>query len=401
MLRAMRIGSAAVFCAALALAAPARADQASEPAHVIAPGQEPLLSRLLAKDGTPGGCRLTGASIQGDHVEAGYTCGNAPVAVELHHPASSRAAAFRTDRFAVVAPAAPAALLRDLEKSLREGESAWAWSTAERGAANGGRTPEEDVEYQRGLDLYRDHKYAEAYAVYVALARKTTKPGILGMVVASLASTRPSRERVAELTAAADRDPSDVLAQFVAGVAAHYYAHQSAPTKEAKRPYYELAIKYLSRANPAYAAEPRLWIYLAVSNFRLGHQSEAEALIEKAVALGADDPDAYYCRAEIFQRKDIARSIADLDVYIEQMKKNEAASRITAPEKNARVQEMKAYLVAVSRGERKPVDLFDPAATPAGRKSGGALIPWWTALASLGGVAALILGLRAVRTPAP
>ena len=119
------------------------------------------------------------------------------------------------------------------------------------------------------------------------------------------------------------------MKQFVAGVGAHYYAHQSAPTKEAKRPYYEIALTYLSRAESAYAAEPRLWIYLAVSNFRLGRQREAEALIEKAVALGADDPDAYYCRAEIFQHQNLARSLADLDLYIEQMKKNEAPVECT------------------------------------------------------------------------
>jgi tetratricopeptide (TPR) repeat protein len=408
----MRIGVAALCCAILVTAAaPAFAEEPSAE-HVIAPGQEQLLERLLGKDGAPGGCKLTSASIQRDHVEVAYACAGSPVSLELHHPSSTRPAVLRTDRFAVVAPAAapPAPLLRDLEQSLRAAEPAWTWSRPP-GAAPAGAG--EDPEYQRGLDLYRAHKYDEAYDLYVALARKGIKPGVIGMVVASLASTHPSRERVAALTETADqhysesaartssdRAPNDVLAQFVAGVAAHYYAHQSALTKAAKLPYYELAIKYLSRAEAAYAAEPRLWIYLAVSHFRLGHQREAEALIEKAVALGADDPDAYYCRAEIFQQKDIARSLADLDVYLAQMKKNEASTHITAPEKNARVQRMKEYLLAVQRGERKPVDLFDPAAeATAGRKSGGGLVPWWTALASLGGLAALLIGLRSVRAP--
>jgi hypothetical protein len=209
---------------------------------------------------------------------------------------------------------------------------------------------------------------------------------------------------VTELTTDADRSPDDVLKQFVAGVGAHYFAHQSGTSKDEKSAYYALALKYLSRANPAYASEPRLWIYLAVSNFRLGHQAEAEALIERAVALGADDPDAYYCRAEIFQRKNLTRSLADLDFYLDRMKKNEASSGITAPEKNARVQRMKDYLLAVSRGEREPVELFDPVSEelPGGR--GGAARsagPWAVGGGVAGAAVAAFLALRLVRRAKP
>jgi hypothetical protein len=393
----MRTVAAAALSAALILAAgPARAQAPAAAAPVIGPGQDQLLGRLLQLDGAPGGCKVATVSVDKDHVSASYTCAGMSVPLELHHPATARPAALKTERFAVVAPGAapPVDLLRDLEKSLRAGEGAWVWSkpTGGDGVVSDSR-PEDDAEYKRGLDLYREKKFAEAYVVYVGLARKSAKLGVLGMVVASLASTHPTPERVAALAADADRAPGDILAQFTAGVGAHYYAHQSAPTKAVKNVYYEAALKYLARANPTYAYEPRLWIYLAVSNFRLGHQAEAEALIERAVALGADDPDAYYCRAEIFQQKNVTRSLADLDFYLAQMKKNESAASISAPEKTARVERMKEYLLAVSRGERQPVELFDPVTDEAARAAGGggrAFLP----LAGLAAALLVLLGIR-------
>lgn len=223
-----------------------------------------------------------------------------------------------------------------------------------------GLTAEQEARYQTGLRAYQEHRYQDAIRTYVALARDNTCCGVLGMVVASYASTAPSPSIATRFQAEADAAPGDLLKQFIAGVVSHYAAHHSGRSREEKSRLYEQCIRYLERTRPQYEFEPRLFIYLAVSNFRLGHQREAEALIERAVTLARNDPDAYYCRAEIFQRTNIQRSIDDIDTYLRMIAVFEARGARGDPGKTARVRSMREHLVKVSRGEASPTELFDP-----------------------------------------
>lgn len=216
-------------------------------------------------------------------------------------------------------------------------------------------------EYARGLELYRRGQRAEAYELYLRLARKNVHhPGVLGMLIANLASSSLTVARVAGLAAEADAHPGDKLAQLLAGVAAHYHAHNEGKTLEEKRQYYQIALRYLQRARPDLDFEPRLHIYLAVSDFRLGHQEDAEKHIEDAVALGGKDPDVYYCRAEIFQRKNLPRSLEDLRAYMAMIEQNVRTGAPSSPGKDARVRAMYEHLQAVSRGEASGEEIFDP-----------------------------------------
>jgi tetratricopeptide (TPR) repeat protein len=149
----------------------------------------------------------------------------------------------------------------------------------------------------------------------------------------------------------------------VAGVAAHYSGHLRAPTREKKAELYERTIKYLTRARPKFDLEPRLYVYLGVSNFRLGHQKEAEELIEHAIPLATNDPDVYYCRAEIFQRVNTKRSIEDIERYLKMIDTLHAQGVPINDAKQARVKRMLDILGAISRGEQKAAEadeLFDP-----------------------------------------
>jgi tetratricopeptide (TPR) repeat protein len=383
----------ASLVALAACAVTPRSSAAAPGGPVIAPGQEALLGQMLGS-GTPlGDCSLDDAAVDKSRVVATYLCGaaKAKAVLRLEHPdeASSavKNAKVKTAAFAIVpdegAPP-PAALLDAVAARIRSLESGWKWTVPRSGypdgkssaptledvvgvppvgagsSLNDGRSPEIDAEYVKGLALYRQKKYEEAFELYYALAHKEPRHGVLGMLVAALASTHPTKARTEELMAAADGKPDDVLAQFVAGVAAHYYAHQSGATSDEKTRYYKATLQYLARANPALDFEPRLFIYLAVSNYRLGHQKEAEALIEKAVALGGQDPDAFYCRAEIFQKTNLKRSLEDLDAYLRIQEQQKAMGAVVSPEKLARVKEMQKYLLGVSRGEIAPTELFDP-----------------------------------------
>lgn len=236
-----------------------------------------------------------------------------------------------------------------------------------------GLTAAQEARYQAGLRAYQQHRYPEAIRIYMDLARDNHCCGVLGMVVASLASTAPTPERAAAAAREADAAPDDILKQFVAGVLAHYAAHVNGRDQEEKSRLYTQAIRYLERTRGTLTEEPRLYIYLGVSNFRLGRQREAEEFIERAVQLAAHDPDAYYCRAEIFQRVNVRRSIADIDTYLRMNAENEARGAIGDPGKTERVRLMRAHLIAVSEGRAQPQELFDPVAAQrrAGEPSGG------------------------------
>ena len=113
-----RRGSSSALVARLAIAGEAWAGPWN-----IDPGQEALLlARLGGSEELPGGCHLSGASVEKALVVARYTCAAGPVRVELHHPSDAPPAAPRTASFALVAPPgepAPPALIDAIAARLR------------------------------------------------------------------------------------------------------------------------------------------------------------------------------------------------------------------------------------------------------------------------------------------
>jgi tetratricopeptide (TPR) repeat protein len=219
------------------------------------------------------------------------------------------------------------------------------------------------ADYKAGVALYSQGRHEEALAAMIKLARARPQPmaGVLGMAVASLASTSPTPDVVARYVAEAERDRKDTVNQFLAGVAAHYCGHRQATTKAEKVQLYTTSLEYLNRTLPQYEQEPRVHIYLGVSYFRLGQQEAAEKHINRAVALGSNDADSYYCRAEVYHRKDPAKAIADIEKYLqisEEMSRREGSS--LSKDKQQRVREMLAALRAVTPGQQPPDGLWDP-----------------------------------------
>jgi tetratricopeptide (TPR) repeat protein len=346
------------------------------PKFVIPPAQEPLVLEMLGgKDKLPGGCVLDSVSIQAAVIDATYACGDAKPILRLEHPSVAAETAKKTKTLALSPPGGlPADTVGAIIARIEKRESTFQWQSVVDGSslpsaaappppasASAVAVPPEDADaYARGLELYRNGKSREAYDVYLALARKNPRhPGALGMVVATLAGSNLSEKDVRRLIAAADAAPNDPLPQFLAGVASHYYAHEDADSLEEKRAWYDTALRYLDRAR-AYDFEARWHIYHAVTHFRLGHQAEAEAAIERAVALGSEDPDVYYCRAEIFQRSNIPRALEDIRRYQAMVAAIVKNGGTTSPDKAKRVELMYAHLLAVSRGEASPKEIFDP-----------------------------------------
>ncbi|MFT3767569.1 MAG: hypothetical protein QM820_19110 [Minicystis sp.] len=380
-------GSSLAIVIACALTIAPGLARADDPfVKVIPPGNEKLLGEILGGASLPEKCALDRASIERTKVVAAYDCGGRKATVALHHPSDPEAAApaAKTAQFALVIKGdAPRALVDEIARRLAAQDKTWRWVAAEApglgvpeaGAhpdgpsapttASAAFTPEQSEEFIAGVKLYREGKMQEAFERFRALAAKVPENGVLGMVVASLASTSPTPETVDRLTAEADARPGDTLAQFVAGVAAHYCGHRHGKTRAEKAAYYERAIKYLARTRPKYDFEPRVYVYLGVSHFRLGHQKEAESLIEAAIPLAKNDPDVFYCRGEIFQRTNLARSITDIRTYLEMSDALEKQGVQRNQAKHERVKQMLAHLEAVQRGAAQPEDLFDPLPAPA------------------------------------
>jgi tetratricopeptide (TPR) repeat protein len=359
------------------LLAPASSRAQEEFVKVIPPGNEALVAAMLGSGADlPGKCSLGGAAIDRTKIVATYACDGRKATIELVSPSSREAgaAAARTAQFALIArDDPPKALVDDVAARVAAREKDWRWVSAEAAGlgvvavtptppvvASPALTPAQSEAFLAGVQLFRQGKMAEAFERFRDLARTAPENGVLGMVVASLASSDLDPATVDRLAAEADRDPSDTLAQFVAGVAAHYYGHRHGRTREEKASYYRRAITYLARTRPKFDFEPRVFVYLGVSHFRLGDQKEAEALIEQAIPLAKNDPDVYYCRGEIFQRTNLPRSIEDIKTYLTMSAALEGQGVPQNAAKRARVERMLAHLVAVSRGEAQPEDLFDP-----------------------------------------
>ncbi|MFH1532825.1 MAG: hypothetical protein ABIK09_19045 [Pseudomonadota bacterium] len=348
---------------------------------VIPPGQESVIQEIIAAaDAAAPSCSRGGVEIKEDHVRVLYHCdGGAEVPVLLLHPSLAQDGDTVTGHFAVrVDGALPPPLIEALVSAIRSRGADLSWTEVD---GYLGRTPIPPEELgrrnrpapelpaafveaeQRARQLYDDQRGKEALEIYLELARSpyARHANILGMVVASMASTQPEQEEVDARIAAAAADPDDPLRQFVAGITAHYSAHYRGKNRENRVWLYNLTIDHLKRCEDAFPEQPRVFLYQAVSHYRLGHQEEAERLIEKAVTLGEHDPDVYYCRAEIWHRKDPEKAVQDIDIYLQKIEEIHQRYNETPPEaKIQRVRSMQEYLLAVAKGDAEYQEIFDP-----------------------------------------
>lgn len=207
-------------------------------------------------------------------------------------------------------------------------------------------------------------------ALLLPIAHKEPHSLLIGrLVVASarIAHGPQGPARVDALLKKADEAPKDAIANFIAGVAAHYRGHGHGETRDAKSADYKRTIHYLRRAEGELSHAPRLWIYLAVSYYRTGDQQAAEHAIQRAEqAEKGEDADVYYCSAEVYHVKDPQKALQDIGTYLSIMAKNHAKGAYTAPHKEAAVARMKVHLQRVIDGKDEPigVELFDPVVSP-------------------------------------
>ena len=349
---------------------------------VIPPGQETNILAIIALiDEAVPACVRDGVQILEDQIRVLYHCGEnrAETTLTLQHPAKALEGDRLTERFAMrIEGTLPDPVRVAVEAAVRTREVDFTWSEVTGFQGRSPIPPEELGRKSQGApefppeflekaseakQLYNDSRPEEALELYLELARSpyARHANILGMVVASLASTEPRREVVEAYVADADAYPDDPLKQFVAGITAHYSAHYRGKNRENRVWLYNTTIERLERCEDAFPEQPRVYIYQAISHYRLGHQEKAEALIEQAIQISDHDPDGFYCRAEIWHRKDPLKAVQDIDIYLEKIEEIHKQYGETPPKaKVQRVHKMREYLEAVARGEAEYQEIFDP-----------------------------------------
>jgi hypothetical protein len=159
--------------------APARAEDPTPPPdvdaarasekHAIEAGSESLFGEMLGKgEALPGGCKLTDGKIERTGVLATYTCGDAPVVLQLLHPEAAPAGGVRTERFAVnvQSGAAPAGLVDAVADRIRAREAKFTWTDVGDARA---RPPAGGTGWLLGLVVV-----VAAFLVYRSLRRRGT-----------------------------------------------------------------------------------------------------------------------------------------------------------------------------------------------------------------------------------
>lgn len=135
---------------------------------------------------------------------------------------------------------------------------------------------------------------------------------------------------ISGLEARSAAKPDDANLAFLLGVVLHYRGRWTDSDAA------------LARAEGQHGKIARLLIYRAMNHHRLGDDARAAPFIERAAALGAEDPDVLYCRAVIFLDRDAAGARRDLQAYLERT----SGTAEVNPGKQARVRVMLADLDA-------------------------------------------------------
>lgn len=128
--------------ALFALLAPLCPGAAAEEVLVIPPGQEELVGRMAGLgESLPGGCSLTGASVDGSHVTLRYGCESGQETVELRPPGAGADVAQTTGKFAIATPGGHASkeLVAAIAARVEKHEGSWHWTSVRTDAATGDR----------------------------------------------------------------------------------------------------------------------------------------------------------------------------------------------------------------------------------------------------------------------
>jgi tetratricopeptide (TPR) repeat protein len=282
---------------ALATGALAQLDKTSQSKMTGLEGERPSLLALLGRDhaGEAKKVLARGPDAQ---------CALAPLADTLALLGKNDEAAVWLDDILDAAPTCRAAHHQRCELFSLAGD----WDGLLLCAQAGRRALPDDADFGvrlatalRGLGRYEE----AITSLEAAVRARPHASGPMSSLANLYTMTRTDPEKWAELEAACEAKPEDIVTCFLAGVLAHYLAK------------HEACVSRMTSLLDALPKQPRVPMYAAISSFYLGRVPEADRLIARAAAIsGAMDPDVYYCRSLIERERDQGAAILDLERFL-------------------------------------------------------------------------------------
>ncbi|HOE81716.1 MAG TPA: hypothetical protein PK329_01925 [Myxococcota bacterium] len=158
-------------------------------------------------------------------------------------------------------------------------------------------------------DFFNRVSLGKATKPWGILARKNLHyPGLLGAYgAAEEQSGQLDTARVDELFAAWEKDKSDIVSGYLAGMGMHYLGQ------------FERSIPALLAAYREVPEEPRIGMYLAMAYYFSGQQEPAQKVLDEINHMAYNEPDIAYCRSTVWRYVDHEKSTAELALFLKYM----------------------------------------------------------------------------------
>jgi tetratricopeptide (TPR) repeat protein len=225
------------------------------------------------------------------------------------------------------------------------------------------RFPDDDQLLSLAASIFNAHgEYRKAVPILEAVARRhPDQEGVMRVLLSSMLRDVAWRETYRQqLEAKLAADPSDVLAQFLLGIIAHYENR------------FEESNRLLEPIEAQVGHQSRFHIYRAMNDFNLGKVDLALARLDEAAKRPLPDPDVFYCRAEILRDTNRQQALEDLRRY----RVNPEGVTLSNPDKEVRVDRMMKDLAAcLADGRPKCESEWEHPRLTHGEKIPGAVSP--------------------------
>lgn len=175
------------------------------------------------------------------------------------------------------------------------------------GIALKGYPDDHNMIYFWGVHYYEKMAFLKATPIWEKLVdMDPLYPAVAGQYgTAMLASDQLKPDGIKAQLKKLETRPDDPMASFLAGMGL-YYQHEYAQAK----PLLEVAAEAMPH-------ESRGLLYLAMSNYFLGHIDVAKKMFEEMEPYAYHDPDVYYCRSLVYRKSDLKRAILEMEKFVD------------------------------------------------------------------------------------
>lgn len=158
-------------------------------------------------------------------------------------------------------------------------------------------------------DFFEKVSLGKATKPWGILVRKNPRyPGLLGAYgAAEEQSGQLVAKRVYDLLLAWEKDKSDIVSGYLAGMGMHYLGQ------------FERSIPALLAAYREVPEEPRIGMYLAMAYYFSGQQEPAQKVLDEINHMAYNEPDIAYCRSTVWRYVDHEKSTAELALFLKYM----------------------------------------------------------------------------------